>query len=132
MLLLTQTKPRTHQEPPADEDTNILQLPEDCLGLILDHLDPVTVGQLQRTSRHMYNLIETHQYWRSVQDFLLLNHSSLVSGEHSRNWSQNIPTWRTWSTLILSSLRRNFTKPNSNSSPGVLMGSGRRATSSNR
>ena len=50
--------------PPGDEDTNIVSLPEDCLGLILDHLDPVTVGQLQKTSRHMYNLIETHQYWR--------------------------------------------------------------------
>ena len=60
LLSLTETP----QEPPSDEDTNILQLPEDCLGLILDHLDPVTVGQLQRTNRQMYNLIETHQYWR--------------------------------------------------------------------
>ena len=51
--------------PPGDEDTNIVSLPEDRLGLILDHLDPVTVGQLQKTGRHMYNLIETHQYWRS-------------------------------------------------------------------
>ena len=64
LLSLTLKLPTPHQEPPADDDTNILQLPEDCLGLILDHLDPVTVGQLQRTNRQMYNLIETHQYWR--------------------------------------------------------------------
>ena len=63
--------------PPGDEDTNIVNLPEDCLGLILDHLDPVTVGQLQRTSRHMYNLIETHQYWRRAIKKLVSKHPYL-------------------------------------------------------
>jgi len=56
--------PANPEEPPGDNDTNIMMLPEDCLGLILDHLDPVTVAILQRTSKQMYNIINTHQYWR--------------------------------------------------------------------
>ena len=31
----------------------VQSLPEDCLGLILDHMDPVTVAQLEKTNKHM-------------------------------------------------------------------------------
>ena len=65
------------EEPPGDHDTNIQSLPEDCLGLILDHMDPVTVAQLEKTNKHMYNIINTHQYWRRALRKLLHKHPYL-------------------------------------------------------
>jgi len=56
--------PGNPADPPGEGDTCILALPEDCLGLILDLLDPVTVATLEKTGRSMYKQIEVHQYWR--------------------------------------------------------------------
>lgn len=69
--------PSNPEEPPGDHDTNIQSLPEDCLGLILDHMDPVTVAQLEKTNKHMYNIINTHQYWRRALRKLMTKHPYL-------------------------------------------------------
>lgn len=69
--------PANPEEPPGDHDTNIQSLPEDCLGLILDHLDPVSVTQLERTSRHMHAIIHTHQYWRRALKKMIVKHPYL-------------------------------------------------------
>ena len=70
--------PANPEEPPGDHDTNIQMLPEDCLGLILDHLDPVTVAQLEKTNKHMYHIIHTHQYWRKALRLLINKHPYLA------------------------------------------------------
>ena len=45
-------------DPPAEGDTGLLDLPEDCLGLVLDLLDPVTVAILERVSRSLHTMIQ--------------------------------------------------------------------------
>jgi len=67
------------EDPPGDGDTNIEHLPEDCLGLILDLLDPVTVATLEKTSRHIYGMIQTHQYWRRALKKLVVRHPYLAN-----------------------------------------------------
>ena len=53
-------------DPPGEGDTGLLDLPEDCLGLILDLLDPVTVAILERVSKSLHTMIQAHQYWRKA------------------------------------------------------------------
>ena len=43
-------------------DTGLLDLPEDCLGLVLDLLDPVTVAILERVSRSLHTMIQVHLF----------------------------------------------------------------------
>ena len=45
-------------DPPGEGDTGLLDLPEDCLGLVLDLLDPVTVAILERVSRSLHTMIQ--------------------------------------------------------------------------
>lgn len=54
------------EDPPQDGDTTIEDLPEDCLGLILELLNVVTVATFEKSSRHIYNTIQAHQYWRKA------------------------------------------------------------------
>jgi len=70
--------PSNPEEPPGDGDTRLEDLPEDCLGLILDMLDPVAVATLEKTSRHVYNMIETHHYWRRAVIQLIARHPYLA------------------------------------------------------
>ncbi|XP_023335344.1 uncharacterized protein LOC111706663 [Eurytemora carolleeae] len=65
------------EDPPRDGDTTIECLHEDCLGLILNMLDPATVAVFERTSKHIYSMIETHQYWRRLLKRLLAAHPYL-------------------------------------------------------
>lgn len=70
--------PCNPEEPPGDGDTSIEDLPEDCLGLILDLLDPVTVATLEKTSRILYTTIQTHQYWKRALLQLVSKHPYLM------------------------------------------------------
>lgn len=54
------------EDPPQEGDTTIEDLPEDCLGLILELLPVVTVATFEKSSRHIYNTIQAHQYWRKA------------------------------------------------------------------
>jgi len=62
------------EDPPGDGDTGLQDLPEDCLSLILDLLDPVTVAILEKVNRWLYNMIQAHQYWRKTLIRLLNRH----------------------------------------------------------
>jgi hypothetical protein len=64
-------------DPPAEGDTGLLDLPEDCLGLVLDLLDPVTVAILERVSRSLHTMIQAHQYWRKALIRLVHKHPYL-------------------------------------------------------
>jgi len=64
-------------DPPAEGDTGLLDLPEDCLGLVLDLLDPVTVAILERVSRSLHTMIQAHQYWRKALIRLVNKHPYL-------------------------------------------------------
>jgi len=65
------------EDPPGEGDTTIESLHEDCLGIILDMLDPATVAVFERVNKHIYSMIETHQYWRKVLKRLLSSHPYL-------------------------------------------------------
>jgi len=64
-------------DPPGEGDTGLMDLPEDCLGLVLDLLDPVTVGTLERVSKGLHAMIQAHQYWRKSLIRLVHKHPYL-------------------------------------------------------
>jgi len=66
------------EDPPGEGDTTIEYLPEDCIGLILNMLDPATVAVFERVNKHMYDMIQTHQYWRIVLKRLLASNPYLT------------------------------------------------------
>lgn len=57
-------------DPPGEGDTGLMDLPEDCLGLVLDLLDPVTVGILERVSKGLHAMIQVT--WATRNSFLMV------------------------------------------------------------
>ena len=57
-------------DPPGEGDTGLMDLPEDCLGLVLDLLDPVTVGTLERVSKGLHAMIQVT--WATMSSFLMV------------------------------------------------------------
>jgi len=78
------------EDPPGDGDTTIESLPEDCIGLILDMLDPANVSVFEQVNKNVYNIIQTHQYWRKVLKRLLSSHPYLTH-KFCETWKLSIP-----------------------------------------
>ena len=60
-------------DPPAEGDTGLLDLPEDCLGLVLDLLDPVTVAILERVSRSLHTMIQVASETTLIHELTFYN-----------------------------------------------------------
>jgi len=69
--------PSNPEEPPGEGDTKLEDLTEDCLGLILDQLDPITVSILEKTGKNVFGLIQRYQYWRRAVLKLINKHPYL-------------------------------------------------------
>jgi len=69
--------PSNPEEPGGEGATKLEDLTEDCLGLILDQLDPITVSTLEKTGKRIHHLIQRYQYWRRAVLKLILRHPYL-------------------------------------------------------